>query len=278
MFKSRLARKALFLGFVLSACISLNAEDTPPSEPQIISSNESAGDCSLTLLEKTAAALGLSPKINAPVLLGEGAVALLNPGQVEAFATYTRLEKIYNSYLLPLAIFLEFSDRHYFLSKDIVVRKISLLNDVTSDIQKKQIARRIAIRLLLLFRDDFSVDDYKAFERAAHSLNLSLEQFKEVFKSWKNEGQEDPDLLKLTQMIEFLITYETKLFIERIKALSTSQIFAHSFRKKTNAEIIVKAIAPMSMDKSLSIKNVKFRKLKWALRKSYSLRLQNFVF
>ncbi|MBP7843287.1 MAG: hypothetical protein KA116_00590 [Proteobacteria bacterium] len=277
MFKSSLARKVLLLSFLLSACLSLRAEDSSPSAPEKITSIGNAGDCSLKLLEKTAAALGLSPKIEAPVLVGEGAVALLNPGQVEAFATYTRLEKIYNSYLLPLAIFLEFSDRRYILSKDIVVRKISLLNDVTSDFQKEQIARRIAIRLLLLFRDDFSVDDYKAFERAAYSLNLSLEQFKEVFKSWKNEGQEDPDLTKLSQMIKFLITYESKLFIARIRALSTSQILAHSFREKTQAEIIDKAIAPMGMTQSLSGLNVKFRHLKWALKKSHSLRLQNYV-
>lgn len=152
--------------------------------------------------------------------------APLRDGEAAAFATYVKNEKIFNSPLLATAIAWELKGGVYKIGKSEILRRLKILPVLNDKEQIRSIAQGAAIKLLMLFQDEFDFRETPAVEKAAQTLGVSIDELGNILKNWKNEAELDPEFEKLISMIEFLLTYETIRLESRINKLTKLSFYS----------------------------------------------------
>ncbi len=195
-----------------------------------------------------------------------------NPERQKAFNTYLRLAKLYDSHLLALAVYLEISEG-FSLSKSLVESKLSYLPELAPDLEIQNFAIRISLRMLTLFRDNYSIKDVKALKKHADSLNLNQNEFNQLLRDWRAETLRDSKLEELTQMISYLLKNEAEMLVKRIQALPLSKIINGYRSEWKNSHGLINRLLNPKLNGKGELGPIEARIIYWQLKRTQSLRL-----
>ncbi len=194
----------------LLECASFNvkAEDLPCEESLVLSNSPS-------------------------VLLDE---SQLNGAGKEAFATYVKNAKIYNSQFFSKAIFLGLMGSSFWVSKNQTIERLRMLPSISNSESLKAISTRIALIFLELFNDDFNVSDTSSFVEMAKLLGVEQKELHVILSNWRAENFSKDYLNELTSMIEYLLINESDRIELRLRNLPISisqSLFYRAIRKRS---------------------------------------------
>ncbi|MBP7844170.1 MAG: hypothetical protein KA116_05100 [Proteobacteria bacterium] len=154
----------------------------------------------------------------------------LREGEQAAFATYVKNEKIFNSPLLATAIAWELKGGVYSVGKTEVLRRLRILPVLNDKEQIRSLAQGAAVKLLMLFQDEFDFRETQAVDKMAQTLGVRIDELSEILKNWKSEAELVESFEKLISMVEFLLVHENLRLEVRIKKLSNMSFYSFKTR------------------------------------------------
>jgi hypothetical protein len=145
-----------------------------------------------------------------------GGQLLVAPTEEKAHQTYLRGAKLYNSTFLTDAIIDEMLSQGLTRPEQIVfsVRVAGQVQDTQS---LEILARNVALRLLLNFRDSYALSEPDLIIRAATKLQVEIAEFLAFLVQWREEAKSDPQAKDLAQMLFYLFKEQGPLLAERVK-------------------------------------------------------------
>lgn len=195
-----------------------------------------------------------------------------SPERQQAFNTYLRLAKLYDTHLLALSVYLEIAEG-FSLSKNLVESKLRYLPELAPDLEIRNFAIRISLRMLTLFRDNYSIKDVKALKKHSDSLNLSQNEFNQLLRDWRVETLRDSKLEDLTQMISYLLKNESDMLVKRIQALPISKVLKGYRSEWKNSHGLINRLLNPNLNGKGELGPIEARIIYWQLRRTQSVRL-----
>ncbi len=195
-----------------------------------------------------------------------------SPERQKAFNTYLRLAKLYDTHLLSLAVYLEIADG-FTLSKSLVESKLRYLPELAPDLEIQNFAIRISLRMLTLFRDNYSIKDVKSLKKHADSLNLNQNEFNQLLRDWRAETLRDSKLEELTQMISYLLKNESEMLIKRIQVLPLGKILKGYRLEWKNSHGLINRLLNPNLNAKGELGPIEARIIYWQLKRTQSVRL-----
>lgn len=184
----------MLLSLLECTTFNLKAEDPPCEEALVLSTSPS-------------------------VLLDE---SQLNGAGKEAFATYVKNVRVYNSTFFSKAIFLGLMGSSFWVSKNQAIERLKMLPSISDSESLKAISTRIALIFLELFNDDFKVSDTSKFVEMAKLLGVEQKELHLILSNWRAHNFSKDYLNELTSMIEYLLINESDRIELRLRNLPIS--------------------------------------------------------
>ncbi|MBP7843177.1 MAG: hypothetical protein KA116_00030 [Proteobacteria bacterium] len=182
------------------------------------------------------------------------------------------MAKLYDTHLLSLAVYLEIADG-FTLSKSLVESKLRYLPELAPDLEIQNFAIRISLRMLTLFRDNYSIKDVKSLKKHADSLNLNQNEFNQLLRDWRAETLRDSKLEELTQMISYLLKNESEMLIKRIQVLPLGKILKGYRLEWKNSHGLINRLLNPNLNAKGELGPIEARIIYWQLKRTQSVRL-----
>lgn len=169
-----------------------------------------------------------------PLALAPPAHGLIDNSQLSlagknAFATYVKNAKIYNSTFFSKAIVIELMGDSYWVSKNQVIQRLRMLPSISDAERLKAMSKRITLIFLELFNDDFKMSDTSSFLKMAKVLGVEQKELHLILSNWRADKLTKESLDEVSSMVEYLLIHEAERLEFRIRNLPISILLSFSY-------------------------------------------------